>query len=124
MKPGPVLYVLTRHPTNAEGIMRVEHWNTNDDGVLTEHAMRQKLEAAGYQTARYVYPPGTHFDWHTHREDKRDAVVSGRFKISFVDAEYVLTAGDIVDVPRNVPHAAEVVGPEPVVSLDAVRTPR
>jgi len=33
----------------------------------------------------------------------------------------VLKAGDFLAVPRGISHSAEVVGDQPVVSLDAVR---
>ncbi len=35
--------------------------------------------------------------------------------------EVVLKAGDCLSVPRGVVHSAEVVGKEPVVSLDATK---
>ena len=68
-----------------------------------------------------MYPPGTVFVTHTHDADKIDAVVSGRFALSIEDEEVVLEAGDALEVPRGVPHRAEVVGEDPVVSLDATR---
>jgi mannose-6-phosphate isomerase-like protein (cupin superfamily) len=33
-----------------------------------------------------------------------------------------LAAGDCLAVPRTIEHCAQVIGDEPVVSLDAVRT--
>ncbi len=83
--------------------------------------MRAKLEAMGYRVSRYVYPPGTHFPPHTHGVDKVDAVLSGRFRMSMRGRSVVLEAGDMLAVPAGVVHEAEVVGDEPVVSLDAVR---
>ena len=41
--------------------------------------MRQRLEALGYRVMRYVYPPGTHFDAHTHDVDKVDVLWRGAF---------------------------------------------
>jgi gentisate 1,2-dioxygenase len=35
--------------------------------------------------------------------------------------EAVLEAGDLVVVPKHVTHTAEVIGDEPVISLDGVR---
>ena len=35
--------------------------------------------------------------------------------------EMILEAGDCVNVPRGTVHSAEVVGEEPVVSLDATK---
>lgn len=99
----------------------VEHWNPASDGDFNERSLRNKLEARGYRVNRYLYPPGTCFPAHTHDVDKIDAVVSGRFRMSMQGTSVVLEAGDCLAVPRGVLHSAEVVGDEPVVSLDAVR---
>jgi quercetin dioxygenase-like cupin family protein len=101
--------------------MRVERWNVECGGALSEPALRPKLEKLGYTVARYSYPPGTYFPPHTHGQDKMDAVVSGRFRIRMANDEIVLEPGDAVLVPRGSEHSAEVVGSEPVVSLDAVK---
>ena len=102
-------------------MIQVTRWDHARDGQPTESALRRKLEARGYRVARYVYPPGTVFVTHTHDVDKIDAVVSGRFQLSMDGEDVVLEAGDCLDVPKGAPHRAEVLGEEPVVSLDAVR---
>ena len=102
--------------------MNVDRWDTEADGPATEQALRRKLEDRGYRVSRYVYPPGTSFPEHTHGVDKIDAVVSGRFRMTMGGTSVVLEAGDCLEVPRGTPHAAEVVGDAPVVSLDAVRS--
>ena len=102
--------------------MAVHHWNEALDGPMSEAAMRRKLEAAGYLVARYTYPPGTAFPDHTHDVDKIDAVLSGRFRLVVAGHLAVLGPGDWLEVPRGVRHSATVLGDEPVVSLDAVRT--
>jgi len=66
--------------------MRVRHWNTSVDGVLSETAMRRKLESAGYLVARYVYPAGTTVPEHSHSLDKVDAVLSGTFTVHLPQA--------------------------------------
>lgn len=102
-------------------MIELERWDEARDGPLTEEALREKLESSGYSVTRYVYPPGTTFGDHTHPMDKVDAVVSGRFRMGTPDGEVVLEAGDRLVVPAGTVHSAEVVGDEPVVSLDAVR---
>lgn len=102
-------------------MLDVEHWDRERDGELSEDALRSKLEARGYRVVRYVYAPGTRFPAHTHGVDKLDAVLSGRFRMSTPRGEVVLEAGDTIAVPRGAVHSAEVVGDEPVVSLDATR---
>ena len=99
----------------------VERWDSERDGPFTEEALRSKLERRGYGVSRYVYAPGTLFPDHTHSVDKIDAVVSGRFRMRMGGREVVLESGDCLAVPRGAVHSAEVVGDEPVVSLDAVK---
>ena len=57
----------------------------------------------------------------THDIGKIDAVLSGRFQITIRQRRMILQAGDCIAVPRGTPHSAEVVGDQPVVSLDATR---
>jgi|GEM_PF-260956 len=101
--------------------VKVEKWNKELAGPLNENALRQKLEKRGYSVSRYVYSPGTYFPDHTHTIDKIDAVLSGRLKMTMEGKSIVLQAGDCLAVPRGIVHSAEVVGSEPVVSLDATK---
>ncbi len=101
--------------------MMLERWNEDVDGPLTEQALRRKMEARGYHVSRYVYPPGTYFPDHQHSIDKIDAVLSGRFRMIVEGQEVILKPGDSIAVPRGTVHSAEVVGQEPVVSLDATK---
>ena len=100
---------------------QIEHWDTERDGALNEANMRRKLEDRGYAVSKYVYPPGTYFPDHDHGVDKIDGVLKGRFRMSMGAASVVLEAGDLLIVPKHLFHSAEVVGDEPVVSLDAVK---
>lgn len=102
--------------------MNVERWRPDIDGPLSEQAMRRKLEQRGYHVTRYTYPPGTSFPEHTHGIDKIDAVLAGRFRLSMNGQAVILEPGDCLAVPRGTPHAAEVVGEVPVVSLDATKS--
>ena len=49
-------------------------------------------------------------------------MLSGRFLMRMDGETICLEAGDMLVVPRGVAHSAEVLGDEPVVSLDAVKT--
>lgn len=101
--------------------MNVRRWEDEGEGEPTEEALRKELEERGYRVSRHVYRPGTYFSEHTHSADKIDAVVSGRFRMTVEGTEVTLGPGDWVEVPAGTTHTAEVVGEEPVVSLDAVR---
>lgn len=100
---------------------QIQHWNSQQDGPLSEQALSNKLRALGYRVQRYVYPPGTYFPTHSHEVDKIDAVLSGVFRLILDGEELQLRAGDWVAVPRHLPHSAEVIGPSSVISLDAER---
>lgn len=100
--------------------MKVNHWQA-EDGPFTEQALKRKLQRLGYSVNRYVYPPGTYFPEHTHTVDKIDGVISGQLRIVMGDDSVILKAGDFTKVPREEVHSAEVIGDEPVVSLDAVK---
>lgn len=101
--------------------MEIERWDPGLNGSLSEASLRARLERRGYRVSRYVYSPGTCFPEHTHDVDKIDAVLSGRFRLTVEGEEVILEAGDCIEVPRGTLHSAEVVGDEPVVSLDAIR---
>jgi quercetin dioxygenase-like cupin family protein len=98
-----------------------ERWDRERDGAPSAAWFRDKLCRMGYRVSQYTYPPGTVFPPHSHGVDKIDVVLSGRFRMSVFGQTVVLEAGDSLLVPKGAVHSAEVVGEEPVVSLDAVR---
>ena len=100
--------------------MSVHRWDPAQSGSLSEAALRRALEDLGCDVTRYVYSPGTRFPEHTHRVDKVDAVVSGRFQIVMGGQVFELGPGDWIAVPRGVPHAAAVIGDGAVVSFDGI----
>ncbi len=61
------------------------------------------------------------FSDHTQSVDKKDAVLEGEFLITLEGEEFLLRAGDSIEVPHDGVHSAQVVGEESVVSLDAVK---
>ena len=103
------------------GIMEPIQWNVEEDDELSAAAMRHKMERLVCIVTRYIYPPGTVFPPHTHTVDKIDGVLCGCFRVTIEDETVILGAGDMVAVPKGIRHSAEVVGDEPVVSLDGIR---
>ena len=102
-------------------MVKVEHWNPEVDGSLTEERLRRRLEGRGYRVTRYEYPPGMVFPDHVHPVDKIDGVLAGRFRMAMHGKAVVLEAGDCLEVPAGTVHSAEVVGNQPVITLDAVK---
>lgn len=100
--------------------MDIEHWD-DSQGALNETNLRRRLEAQGFSVTRYDYLPGTVFPDHTHRIDKKDAVVKGRLLITAEGREFILGPGDSLPVPAGTVHSAEVIGNETVISLDGTK---
>ncbi|CAH8832957.1 unnamed protein product [Trichobilharzia szidati] len=98
---------------------RVHHWNEAVDGPLSVETMLKKLKSEGCSCTKYKFSPGTNFPEHTHQENKMDCVISGQLSFTMYGKEIILGPGDRLEVPRNVPHSARVVGKEPLVFVDA-----
>ena len=96
-------------------------WDSSVDGVLNEGSLRRKLEDRGYRVSSYTYSPGTYFSDHKHGQSKIDAVLSGTFRMGIYGEFMDLGPGDWIEVPAGATHSAEVIGNEPVVSLDAIK---
>ena len=100
--------------------MRIERWDPRRDGPVTEAALRRKVETIGYQVSKFAWPAGTVVPPQTHDRERVDAVVTGILKITLDGESAILTAGDIVYVPRGAVRRVEVVGSSTAHCLDAV----
>jgi mannose-6-phosphate isomerase-like protein (cupin superfamily) len=100
--------------------MRIERWDSRRDGPLTESALRHKIEARGYRVSDRTYPPGAVAAAQSVDHERLDAVASGLLKVTLDDESAILTAGDVVYVPRGVMRRVEVVGAVPVHCFEAV----
>lgn len=101
-------------------LMRIERWDSRRDGPLTESALRQKIQTRGYQVSARTYPPDTVVASQPVDRERLDAVASGLLRVTLDGETAVLTAGDMVLVPRGSERRVEVVGSSPVHCLEAV----
>ena len=103
-------------------VMRIQRWNPRRDGPVTEAALRNKVESIGYQVSRFAWPAGTVVPPQTQDKERVDAIVTGIVKITLDGESAILTAGDIVFVPRGAIRRVEVVGSATAHYLDAIYT--
>jgi quercetin dioxygenase-like cupin family protein len=103
-------------------VMRIQRWDARRDGPVTEAALRNKVESIGYQVSRFAWPAGTVVPNQTQDRERVDAIVTGIVKITLDGESAILTAGDIVFVPRGAIRRVEVVGSATAHCLDAVYT--
>ena len=100
--------------------MRIDHWDPRRDGPVTEAALRQKVAARGYAVSTFAWPAGTVVPAQTQDNERVDAVVTGVVKITLDGESAILTAGDILYVPRGAVRRVEVVGAGTAQCIDAV----
>jgi quercetin dioxygenase-like cupin family protein len=101
-------------------VMRIDHWDSRREGPVTEAALRRKVQACGYEVSSHDWPAGTIVPAETQDCQRVGAVVTGVVKITLDGESAILTAGDIVYVPRGSVRRVEVVGSSPAQCLDAV----
>jgi len=101
-------------------VMRIQRWDPRRDGPVTEASVRHKVESIGYQVSRYAWPAGTVVPPQTQDRERLDAVVTGIVRITLDGESAILTAGDMVFVPRGAVRRVEVVGSATAHCLDAV----
>lgn len=101
--------------------VQVEKWNNVTDGELNARNLEKKLASKGYSYTKYTFPPGTDFPDHTHEVSKKDALLSGRFKVCMYGQTMELEPGDIVDIPKHTVHNAGVIGSETVTFYDSTK---
>lgn len=100
--------------------MRIDRWDPRRDGPVTEAALRQKVAAHGYEVSTFAWPAGTVVPARTQDEERVDAVLAGIVKITLDGESAILTAGDMVYVPRGAIRRVEVVGSNTAHCIDAV----
>jgi quercetin dioxygenase-like cupin family protein len=101
-------------------LMRIERWDARRDGPLSGTALHQKLQARGYQVSNLSYPAGTVASAPADNFERIQAVVNGLLKVTIDGESAILTAGDLVFVPRGAVRRIEVVGPSPALCLEGV----
>jgi hypothetical protein len=80
--------------------LEIGRWNVQQDGALTEHALRQKyLPAWHHRISIYRYEVGAKFEGTARSNDLY--VLEGRCRISWREDECVLDALDLVTCPAG-----------------------
>jgi mannose-6-phosphate isomerase-like protein (cupin superfamily) len=101
-------------------LMRIERWEVRSDGPLNEGTLRQKLDALGYGAAVVLDPVEAVGTARAEGSERVEAVVSGLIKVTINGESAILTAGDVVFVPRGAVRRVEAVGVSAASSIRAV----
>ena len=101
-------------------LMRIERWDVRRDGPLSEAALRQKLGRLGYEAGPRAHPPGPVAGVQIDSRERVQAVLAGLIKVTIDGEAAILTAGDVVFVPRGAVRRLEAVGTAAASCLEAV----
>ena len=118
--PTPGRRPTVKHRMAMTLLMQVNRWDDRRDGPLTEAAIQQKLKTLGYDPLPRSNPTGAIVSARVHHRERAEAVIAGLLKVTIDDESVILTAGDIVFVPRCAARRIEPVGSAPVLCIEAV----
>ena len=118
--PTPSRRATVKHRMGMTLLMRVNRWDARRDGPLTEAAIQQKLENLGYDPLPGSHPTGAIASARVHHRERAEAVIAGLLKVTIDGESVILTAGDIVFVPRCAARRIEPVGSAPILCIEAV----
>ena len=109
-----------KHHRGMTLLIHVNRWDQRSDGALTEAALQQKLKRLGYDPLPRSNPAGAIVSARIHHRERADAVIAGLLKVTIDEESVILTAGDIVFVPKGAARRIEPVGSAPVLCIEAI----
>jgi quercetin dioxygenase-like cupin family protein len=91
--------------------MPVKHlrWDDIPQEQINPTIARQFMSGEQVTVAKFELKRGAVVPRHAHLNEQVSYIVSGALKFLFDDREVIVRGGEVVQIPPNVPHAAEAV---------------
>lgn len=86
--------------------MEFTSWDKIENENLSATISRKMMSGVNSTLARVVLAKGAIVPRHSHVSEQFSWIVSGALRFIFDDRELVVSAGEIVFIPANEPHAA------------------
>jgi quercetin dioxygenase-like cupin family protein len=102
--------------------MDVQRWQAEPVEQLNPKIGRQMIHTETMTLARLTLKQGAVVPEHEHVNEQIATVVEGRLRFGIGGEDYVVSAGESIALPANVPHEAEAL--EDSVVFDAFSPPR
>jgi diguanylate cyclase (GGDEF)-like protein len=99
--------------------IRLERWNEQADGPLTEEALERKLMTWGIAPRQQTHQPAIAILDQSTDQECIHAVLRGQLRITIEGQSMALNPGDCVFIPTGTTYSSEVVGNEPVFAFDS-----
>jgi len=87
------------------GEVRKTSWKVIDQEKQTNNLLRKVIHGEKASLAQYSSKSGASFMRHSHGSEEYSMVMSGTIKFIFDEREVLVSAGEILVIPANTPHA-------------------
>jgi quercetin dioxygenase-like cupin family protein len=100
----------------ASSTVTLHRWSDIPAEQINPSIARRFITADRVTIAHFVLKRGGVVPQHSHENEQVSYIISGALKFIFEGREIVVKAGEVLQIPPNVPHAAETL--EDVVAID------
>jgi len=97
-------------------------WNTVELENMNPLLQRQLVVGQDIMVARVLMKKGAIVPLHSHHNEQVTYILEGALKFWIDDKEIVVNAGEVLTIPRNMPHKAEAL--MDTVDIDVFNPPR
>ncbi len=97
-------------------------WNDVELEDLNPLLQRQMIVGEGIMVARILLKKGSFVPMHSHVNEQVTYILEGALKFGIDGREIVVSAGEVLCIPPNMPH--EALALEDTVDLDVFNPPR
>lgn len=113
-----------RAPTKSarKGELKYIPWNTVELENLNALLQRQLVVGQDIMVARVLMKKGCIIPLHSHQNEQLTYILEGALKFWIDGKEIVVNAGEVLTIPRHMPHKAEALAD--TVDLDVFNPPR
>jgi quercetin dioxygenase-like cupin family protein len=87
--------------------MAIHRWDSIEREQLNPLVQRQAIHTERMTMARLFLKAGAVVPRHRHENEQCTVMEAGRLRFIFDDGERIVEAGEVMQIPPNVPHAVE-----------------
>lgn len=113
---------VAKKTSRQKGVLRHIPWDTVAVEDLNPLLQRHFVVGEDIMVARVLMKKGAIVPLHSHHNEQVTYILEGALKFWIDGKEIVVRAGEVLTIPRNMPHQAEAL--EDTVDLDVFNPPR
>lgn len=99
--------------------MPIYRWSEIEREPMTAGIIRQVIHSERITVARISLPKGAVVPRHHHENEQVTLLQEGRLRFVFPEGDKLLSAGEVMQIPPNVPHEVEALEDSVAVDLFA-----